>query len=708
MLLIVLVGAAILYRAFHISFIEGKEWKKQAQNRTSAEIAIPAVRGNIYSADHQLMATTELRYRLYIDFWADGLVKDTLTRYLKPLATELNKMFPDKPVTYYENHIMTGWNMREKENAQIRSGNNKVVKKSREYRLFNQDINYIQWITVQKMPFFKKGRFQSGLYDKRFVKRTKPYGTLASRTIGDIYFDFDKGGKNGLELQYDSLLRGEAGIATRQKVNGQSMDIPNKKPLNGNDIISTIDITIQDITEKNLLSMLQKVNAESGTAVVMETATGEIKAITNMGRTQAGAWEETKNYAVSDMSEPGSTFKVVSMMVALEDGLVHPEDIVDTEDGRLTIAGYTLTDHNVERGGYGKISAAQSIQYSSNVGVSKLIMKAYNDNPSRFVDGIYKIGLNKDWDLEIPGYGVPRIQHPKDTSQYWDATALPCMSYGYRTQIPPIYTLTFFNAIANKGKMVKPIFVKEIQKDGKTVEKRKPQLINEQICSSTTLNALRQMLDSVVNHPKGTGKPAHSDVIRTAGKTGTAKIPQGALGYKAGKKFYQISFCGFFPAENPKYSCIVIIRTDTYGASGGGMCGPVFKKIAEGIYAQNKIPNTNTLPVDTIHPLTPRVKCGLAEYARYTLKKLDIAYKDSLDGKWSASYLQENKLVLKDRNIIENQTPNVVGMGAKDAVYAMEYAGLRVSLSGKGAVINQSVHAGTKIVRGQTVVLQLK
>jgi cell division protein FtsI (penicillin-binding protein 3) len=702
---IILVVAAILVRAFYISFVEGNEWQAIGKIRTTMDIPVPAVRGNIYSANYQLMATTESRYRLYIDFWADGVKKDTLQKYLKPLAIELNKMFPNNSAAYYENHIMNGWNKREREAA----AKIDARKRNREYRLLDQEVNYIQWVKIQGMPFFKKGRFASGLYNKESTKRTKPYGTLADRTIGDIYADFEKGGKNGLELQYDSLLRGEPGTAIRQRVNGKSMDIPNKKPVNGKDIVSTIDITIQDITEKTLLNKLREINAESGIAVVMDVATGEIKAITNMGRIREGIWGETKNYAVSDLSEPGSTFKVVSMLVALEDGLVHPEDSVNTGNGVMQIAGQPLEDHNARSGGYGMISAAQSIQYSSNIGVAKLIMKAYNDNPSRFVDGIYKTGLNKDLELEIPGYGIARIPHPKDTKQYWDKTALPWMSFGYRTQIPPIYTLTFFNAIANNGKMVKPLFVKEIQQNGKTIEKRKSQVINKQICSSSTLKAIRQMLDDVVNQPKGTGKYAHSDYVRIAGKTGTAQISHGISGYKARGLSHQVSFCGYFPSENPRYSCIVVIRNPRVGgASGGSMCGPVFKGIAEGIYAQNKIPHTNALPVDTIHPFAPRVKSGLTEYVRYTLKKLDVDFKDSLEGKWANAYLQENKLVLKDRKIIENLVPNVVGMGAKDAVYAMEHAGLKVSLSGRGTISNQSIAAGTRIVKGQTVVLQLR
>jgi cell division protein FtsI (penicillin-binding protein 3) len=254
--------------------------------------------------------------------------------------------------------------------------------------------------------------------------------------------------------------------------------------------------------------------------------------------------------------------------------------------------------------------------------------------------------------------------------------------------------------------MVKPLFVKEIQENGKTIEKRKPQVINKRICSESTLNAIRQMLDSVVNHPEGTGKYAHSDYIRIAGKTGTAQIAQGTAGYTGAGKMHQVSFCGFFPVEDPQYSCIVVIRNPGTGnASGGQMCGTVFKSIAEEIYAKNKIFNTTVFPVDTLHPFAPKVKNGLAKFATYALKKLDIKFKDSVDGQWAGAYLRENRLVLKDREIAPGVVPNVIGMGAKDALFAMESAGLKVALAGRGTVVGQSIRAGTKVNKDQLVIL---
>ncbi|MDR0413397.1 MAG: transpeptidase family protein [Dysgonamonadaceae bacterium] len=705
---VVLFAATIFGKAVYISFVEGSAWRKIGEKQVRPNVRVPAMRGEIYSANYELMAATEAWYRLYIDFWAEGIKPEALKNEVGPLSVELHKLFPQKSAKQYEMHILNGWERRVKEAAQIANG--KKVRKTREYRLLDHDVNYLDWKKIQQMPYFKRGRNNSGLYPKELVRRIKPYGTLASRTIGDIYSEFGKGGKNGLECYYDSLLRGQDGLSRRRKVNGRVIDIIDEKPVNGMDIVSTIDITIQDITETALLKKLKETDAESGTAVVMEVATGEVKAITNMGRIREGVWSETLNYAVSDLSEPGSTFKVASMMVALEDGLVHPEDPVDTENGTVKIAGQTLRDHNANRGGYGMITAEKSIRYSSNIGVARLITKAYGQHPEKFVEGIYKIGFHNDMHLEIPGYGVPKIRHPKDKAHFWSLSTLPWMSFGYETQIPPIYTLSFFNAIANDGKLVKPVFVREIQENGRTIEKKKTQVINEQICSPATLAAIRKMLDEVVNSPDGTGKPACSGKIRISGKTGTAQLSKGSAGYKAGGLSHQVSFCGYFPSGQPRYSCIIVIRKPRNGApSGGLMCGTVFKEIAEEVYAQNIIYRETVFPADTLHPLTPVLKNGRTESALLVLKKLKIDYQDeNRKEEWLTSGFENNRLILKDREISAERVPDVKGMGAKDALFAMESAGLRVNLSGAGSVVAQSVLPGANVVKGQTVFLQLK
>ena len=708
-----LVVVLILGRAFATSFVEGKHLIEIGERYTPFRDTIPATRGNIFSSDEKLMAISETYYQLYMDFWADGLKENVLKENIKPLSIELNKLFPEKSAAQYEANILNGLKMRQKEAERIANGEKKVAKRSTGYPLIIRPVDCLEYEKIKQMPFFKLGRNKSGLCEKKLMKRIKPFGVLASRTIGDIWSGVwngvdSVGGKYGLEKAYDSLLVGKPGFSFQKWVEGGFKEDPEIDPTQGKDIISTINIDFQGITENALLEKLKELDAESGTAVVMEVKTGEVKAIANLGKSKNGAWMEHLNYALSDMSEPGSTFKVASMMVALEDGVVHPDDPVDVGNGKFEYAGNPLLDHNASRGGYGKITAAKAIWFSSNIGVAKIILRGYEKNPGKYVDGLYRIGINKDLKIEIPDYMQARIRHPKDSTKRWYKTTLPWMSFGYETQIPPINTLAFFNAIANNGTMIKPIFVKEIR-DAKRCEKKKTEIINEHICSDNTLKVIRQMLDSVVNHPQGTGKPAHSDLVRIAGKTGTAQLSQGAAGYKAGGKSHQVSFCGYFPADDPKYSCIVVIRRPRNGnASGGYMSGAVFKQIAEAIYTKDITTKPIILSKENTTAEIPRVKNGLSEQSKYVLNKLNINYTDSLKGKWTSPQQFNNRLVLKDQKIASNLVPNVVGMGAKDAVYALENTGLQVNLLGRGEVYSQSLNAGMAALRGQTITIQLR
>ena len=709
-LILGVIVISILVRAFTTSFVEGKKWIGIGERYVPYRDTIPATRGGIYSSDRELMAVSETYYQLYMDFWADGFKEDTLKAYIKPLSIELNKMFPDKSAVQYEAYILDGLKMQKQEAERIKKGEDKVAKKSREYRLPVGTVDYLGLATIKRMPFFNLGRNKSGLYERNLTKRIKPFGILASRTIGDTWNENDSanGGKYGLEKAYNSILEGKPGVSIQRWVEGRYKEVPEIDPVPGKNIISTINIGFQEIVEDALMDKLELLNAESGTAVVMDVKTGEIMAIANLGRSGNGAWNEYLNYALSDMSEPGSTFKVASMMVALEDGVVHPDDPVDVGNGRFQYAGLPLLDHNANKGGYGKITAEKAIWFSSNIGVAKIILKGYERNPEKYVEGLYRVGINEDLKIEIPEYMKARIRSPKDSLRRWSKSTLPWMSFGYETQVPPIHTLTFFNAIANNGTMVKPMFVKEICDDNKS-EKKKTVILKEHICSENTLKLIRGMLDSVVNYPHGTGKPAHSDVVRIAGKTGTAQLSQGAAGYKTGGTTYQVSFCGYFPADNPKYSCIVVIRRPRNGgASGGTMCGTVFKQIAEAIHARENVTKPVNLDKESLSAEVPKVKKGIADYSKYVLNKLDIDYLDSLKGKWSNPQWSETGLVLKSQQIPNKTVPNVVGMGAKDAVYALENTGLQVNLLGRGEVFAQSLDVGTAVARGQSITIQLR
>lgn len=692
-----LLAVGILMRTFNTAFVEKEKWEKVAESQKRPNRLILPGRGNIYSSDGKLMATSVPRFYTYIDFRAEGLSRDTFLTSKKngmdSLAIYLSRKFKNRTPAGYRSHLKKG-----------------LDSKSRQYPVFEGRVSYSDLKEMKKFPFLRLNRNKSGFYTKEMVQRQKPFGTLASRTIGDIYGEIEAGGitkgKNGLELQYDSLLRGQSGLSSVRRVGGGWTSVTEVEPMDGMDILTTIDINVQDITEKSLLDMLKKIDAESGTAVVMEVKTGEVKAITNMGRIRPGVYGETKNHAVADETEPGSTFKVASVMVALEDGLCQPSDTVDVGNGVFMYKGARMTDHNNNKGGYGRISVEEAIWFSSNIGVAKTILKGYSDNPAKFVEGLYRVGMNADLHPEIPGAGRAKIRMPNEKN--WSKTALPWMSFGYETQIPPINTLAFFNAIANDGKMMRPIFTKEIIHNGKAVQTFTSEVVKESICSDKTLEIIKGMLLGVVE--QGTGKAVHSDIIRIAGKTGTAQIASGGVYRTAG---HQVAFCGYFPADEPKYSCIVVIRQPRNGyPSGGTMSGGVVKAIAEKVYASHMSFDIRDMERDSLAVVTPLPKGGDLDALADVLDELDIdTDTDSLETKWVVTRLTEDdkeRVKLRDLPIRQGLVPNVVGMGAKDAVYLLESAGLQVSINGLGRVSSQSVSPGARASKGQSVSLTLK
>ena len=706
-LLLGLVAIGVLTRACKTTFVEKEIWLKLAETMERPNRFVYPSRGNIYSSNEKLMATSVPCYYLYIDFNADCFSnptkkwnsRDTFlyskSNGVDSLAVYLSRKLKNRTPAGYKSYLLNG-----------------MKKKGRQFPVFEGKVSYSDLKEIKKYPFFRLGRYKSGFYTREMVERQKPFGTLASRTIGDTFRDIDPKtgltkGKNGLELQYDTLLHGVAGLNSVRRVGGGWTNVVEVEPEEGLDIHTTIDINIQDITEKSLVDMLKKIDAASGTAVVMEVETGEVKAITNMGRIREGVYGETVNHAVADETEPGSTFKVASIMVALEDGICQPGDTVNTGNGIYMYKGARMTDHNNNKGGYGRISVEQAIWYSSNIGVAKVILKGYEKDPGKYVDGLYRLGLSEDLRLGIPGAGRAKIRRPDDTLRYWSKTTLPWMSFGYETQIPPIYTLAFYNAIANNGKMIRPIFVKEILRNGKTVQSFSTEVIRESICSQRTLNIVRDMLLGVVE--KGTGKAVHSEYVRIAGKTGTAQIASGGVYKKAG---HQVAFCGYFPADDPKYSCIVVIRQPRNGyPSGGTMSGGVVKAIAEKVYASHIAFAVRGLKRDSTAVMLPMAKAGDRDALEYVLDRLDIDVDtDSTDTRWIvAKRVDEEEVVkLKDIVIREGLVPNVVGMGAKDAVYLLESAGLRVALNGLGRVSSQSISPGARVSKGQTVSLTLK
>lgn len=678
-------------------FKERGYWNEVADRFVKENVLVDPNRGNILSTDGKLLASSLPEYSLYMDFMVsdpdenrkakEQAKKDSLFKsHLDEICEGLHRIFPDRSAAAFKQHLQNGRN-----------------RKSRYYRIYPRRVSYIQYKEVQKLPFFNLGKNRSGLQGVASNNRKRPFGSLAQRTIGDVYADTALGAKNGIELAFDTLLKGKKGVTHRQKVMNKYLNITDIEPIDGADIISTIDVDMQDICEKALVDKLYELNAMVGVAVLMEVKTGEVKAIVNMSKGNDGKYYEMRNNAISDMMEPGSTFKTASIMVALEDGKIEPDTQVDTGNGVKMMHGRPMKDHNWNRGGYGVIDVTRILEVSSNVGVSSIIDQYYYDNPQKFVDGLKRLGITEPLHLQIAGEGKPNIKGPKE--RYFAKTTLPWMSIGYETQVPPLNILTFYNAIANDGVMVRPKFVKAAVKDGQIIQEYPTEVIREKIASESTLEKIRTILEKVVS--QGLAKPAGSKQFAVAGKTGTAQISQGAAGYTAGGRKYLVSFCGYFPADAPKYSLIVSIQKPGLPASGGLMAGSVFSKIAERVFAKNLSYELKNA-IDSTTVVIPDVKSGDLAETSYVLGKLNVPT-EGKTSKTSWGRVEEDSVGVKleQQNLKTGIMPNVVGMGAKDAVYLLEKAGLKVNIAGVGKVTRQSIPSGNKYLKGQTVALQL-
>lgn len=693
-LIMILLAIAVIVKAGIIMFAERQYWKDVADRFVRENVIVFPNRGNIISSDGKLMASSLPEFKIYMDFKAGGIKKDTmLMNHLQEICEGLHKIFPDRSAAEFRRSILKG----------RKAG-------SRNYLLYPKRISYIEYKEVKKLPVFNMSKFKGGLHELAYNQRKKPFGSLAMRTLGDVFPDTALGAKNGIELTYDKYLKGEVGITHRQKVRNTYLNIVDKPPVNGYDVITTIDVDVQDIAEKALVDQLNSLEAEAGVAIVMEVKTGEVKASVNMTRANDGKYYEMRNLAVSNLMEPGSTFKTASIMVALEDGYITPHYEVDTEKGVVNMHGAKMKDWNWYKGGYGVIDVTKILEVSSNIGVSRIIDHFYGDNPQKFIDGLKRMSIDTPIELGFVGEAVPIIKNANSKS--FSRTSLPWMSIGYETQIPPIYILNFYNAIANDGKMIKPIFVKAIAKEGNIVEEFKTEVINKQICSEKTLDEIRTILKSVVAN--GLAKPAGSKLFSVSGKTGTAQISQGKAGYKSGRTRHLVSFCGYFPSENPIYSCYVAIQAPKGSPSGGVQAGGVFSKIAERVYAKHLTHDLEKAK-DSTSVMIPDVKNGNLNETAYILEELDIDFSmndmnlDKNDKiKWGKAESTISNVQLDEMTLNEKLVPNVRGMGAKDAVFLLEECGLRVKLNGMGRVTSQNIPPGSTVRKGQTITLTLK
>lgn len=692
-----LLGFAVIGKAMYIMTAEKQYWTDVAARLKADSIDVMPNRGNILSSDGQLMASSIPEYKIYIDFKAGDEKKDTiLLANMDSICNGLHTIFPEKSAADFKKHMMEGYK-----------------KQSRNWPIWKKRIDYGTCAEVKKLPVFNMPRYKGGFKAEAYNARRRPFGSLAQRTVGEMYGAKDTA-KCGIELSCDSILRGKIGKKHRRKVLNKYLDIPVLPPTDGADIVTTIDVTMQDIAERAVVDELKKINGDMGVAILMEVETGDVKAIVNMERLGNG-YAERVNRAISYRCEPGSVFKVASFLVALDDGVVDTSYVIHTGSGVMQMHGRWMKDHNWRRGGYQDINVARTLEVSSNIGVSHVIDKYYYNNPEKYVSGLYRVGINEDLKLPIIGYLPPKIRMPEKNNrgQYtnWSKTALAWMSIGYETQIAPINTVTLYNAIANDGKMMRPRFIKKIVKNGETIQEFPPEVIKEQIAKPTTIKTMQTILEHVVS--QGLGKKAGSALFKVAGKTGTAQVSQGAKGYKSGVVQYWLSFAGYFPADDPKYSCIVCLKKSGLPASGGGMSGLVFHNISEAIMAKNlKIDVADAK--DSTSIMIPDVKNGNMMAAEYVLRNLDIDSDTEWEGSfaygnpiWGKASSNETTVNLSKENTSEHIVPNVQGMGARDAVYLLENRGLKVKLVGRGKVKSQSCAAGKTAVKGTECVLIL-
>ena len=705
LLLLGLTGALVIAKTIIVMFAERQYWNDVSKNSVVWNISISPRRGNILSDEGLLMASSMPQYRIYLDFLSseknekrrlsDQQKKDTLfSNNLSEISHSLHQIFPRISEQEFKNHLRNGRNQRSRHHILMPN---------------RAAITYNQYKAVKRLTWLS-GRYEGWFYSEDCsITRKKPFGSLATRTLGDLFGAIDSA-RYGLELSFDSLLRGKPGVGHQERIQNTLRVVPDKLQEDGNDIVTTLNVEMQDIVDQALLRELELIGAVSGVAVLMEVATGDIKAIANLTLTNDGHYYEVQNNAVRDILEPGSTFKPVSIMVALEDGLISIKDSMDCNNGAYKFSGVEMRDHNWNHGGYGVLSVPEILMYSSNIGTARLINEKYKDNPEKFIQGVCKIGMDKHFDLQLTGTGSPVIKHVNQV-EYWDATRLPWMAIGYNTQLPVVNTLAFFNAIANDGKMLEPRLVKRMQKDGRVIKEYPVTIVNKKICSDKTLRDMRYMLERVVS--EGLGKQAGSKYFSVAGKTGTAQVSQGAAGYKVGRTNYLVSFCGYFPADKPQYSCIVAIRTIGGIASGGGIAGPVFHEISEKVMARTQI-RSLILAKDTIRAIMPKVLSGNLNKATQVLKKLNlqVEWSEKPSGKkdsiWGVAILDDNNLLLTEKNYRNNMVPNVVGMGAEDALYLLESVGFRVVLQGVGKVYSQSMRPGERLSKGASITIKLR
>jgi cell division protein FtsI (penicillin-binding protein 3) len=684
--LIVLFAFAVFLRLGQVQFVQGHKWKAMADSLSTKYMNVEAVRGNIYSNDGSLLATSVPEYELRMDMFAGGIAdKEVFNEKVDSLAMKLADLFGDKSAKDYSRYLRKG------------------RQDSARYLLLRRKVSYTELKIVRNFPLFNVGRFSGGLIAVQQNKRILPFKALAARTIG--YKNENVANGVGLEGAYKEYINGETGKRLMQRIAGGVYvpvnDEEEVAPKDGADIISTIDINMQDLAQNALEKQLIKSKADHGTVIVMEVATGEIRAVANFSKVEEGVYKEKFNYAIAGNQDPGSTFKLASYMALLEDKYVDTNTLIGT--GYYQIPGKLITDSHPK---IETVTVKRAFEESSNAAIAKLINTHYKDNPKKFTDHLYNWHFNEKFGLQIPGEAQPVVKNPKTNKSWNKNMTLPQMAYGYEMQLTPLKMLSFYNAVANEGKYVAPIFVKEIRRLGNPIEQFKARVINDKICSDVTLSKIKKMLEGVVT--EGSGKQVvYNPLYKIAGKTGTAQVADANKGYKANKQ-YQASFVGYFPADKPKYSMIVVINDPKGAYYGATVSGPVFREVADRVYASDMqmYDNTETKLVGITG--TPPTKAGQSKAAQSVYKAFGFKPLFASKSEYYNVVATSAGDVFQESTEQKGVMPNVAGMGLKDALYLIGNAGIKAKVNGIGKVVSQSIQAGTKVGRGAGVQIILE
>ncbi len=680
-LCVMVFAVCVAAKIGHIQFVDGDKWVKMSEEINFDYKKIKATRGNIYSDNGSLLATSLPFYKVAID---PTLAKDEIFRKgIDSLSLQLARYYRDKSATEYKQLLKD------------------ARASGRQYIVVNRkQINYQTKKEMLKWPIFREGRYKGGVIFEKIDVRYRPFSNLSRRTVGYVNED---GQGAGLEYSFDDVLGGQDGEALFQKIAGSTwkpvFDGNSVKAINGLDIHTTIDINLQDVAETSLYRAMKLHNADEGTVVVMEVKTGHIKAISNLSSDGHGEYFEKFNHAIGSTMEPGSTFKLVTMMALLEETNINLEDTINTGNGEYTFYNKKVRDHH--EGGYGKITIQQAFELSSNVAMAKLTDKHFGTRPSKFLDYVDKLKMSKPLGLQISGEAYPKITRPTDKG--WSGITLPWMAYGYGLEITPLHTLTLYNAVANDGKMIRPVFVTTVSKADRIKDDFETDALAGKICSNKTLNQLRILLEGVVDN--GTAQNLKNSNYRIAGKTGTAQILENGR-YE---KRYITSFVGYFPANAPKYSAIVLIKNPRgYYQYGSNVAGPVFKNIADNIYARDLNLHREMEKKKVLEAgVFPTIRAGNQQELTMLSNELGVSNHTATEEEWIKASINGSAVVWKKNAIVKDQVPDVMGMTYRDAIYLLEKSGLRVSFEGKGRVTQQSILPGARISKGSRIYLRL-